>query len=135
MYVKPSEWIINIKKNRVKLSLDDFMIKETIGTGSFARVHLTQCKKDGKFYAIKAISKKDLVTRRQVEHGNNEREVMSMVSHPFLVTLYGTFQTESHVFLVMDYIPGGELCGVIKHFKVINQYSLFLFSLILNIIK
>ncbi|KAI8875369.1 hypothetical protein K501DRAFT_202776, partial [Backusella circina FSU 941] len=65
MYIKPSERIINIKKNRVKLSLDDFIIKETIGTGSFARVHLTQCKKDEKFYAIKAISKKDLVTKRQ----------------------------------------------------------------------
>ncbi|KAI8887350.1 camp-dependent protein kinase 3 [Backusella circina FSU 941] len=121
MYIKPSERIINIKKNRVKLSLDDFIIKETIGTGSFARVHLTQCKKDEKFYAIKAISKKDLVTKRQVEHGNNEREIMSLVSHPFLVNLHGTFQTESHVFLVMDYVPGGELFRVIKHFKILKE--------------
>ncbi|CEP17851.1 hypothetical protein [Parasitella parasitica] len=92
-----------------RLSLNDFLIKQTVGTGSSARVHLAQSKVNGKYYAIKALSKKSLVTKCQVEHANNERDVLGSVSHPFLVKLWGSFQSETHVFLVMDYIPGGEL--------------------------
>lgn len=92
-----------------RLTLQDFDIKQTVGTGSFARVHLAQSKTNKKYYAIKAINKKDLMSRRQVEHAQNEREILGSVSHPFIVKLWGTFQSESHVFLVMDYVPGGEL--------------------------
>lgn len=101
-----------------RLSLDDFVIKQTVGTGSSARVHLAKSKLNGKYYAIKAINKKDLVTKRQVEHANNERDVLGSVSHPFLVKLWGSFQSESHVFLVMDYVPGGELFRVLRKKKV-----------------
>lgn len=101
-----------------RLSLDDFAILQTVGTGSSARVHLAKSKVNGKYYAIKAISKKDLVTKRQVEHANNERDVLGSVSHPFLVKLWGCFQCESHVFLVMDYVPGGELFRVLRKKKV-----------------
>lgn len=101
-----------------RLSLNDFIIKQTVGTGSSARVHLAKSKVNGKYYAIKAISKKDLVSKRQVEHANNERDVLGSVSHPFLVKLWGSFQSESHVFLVMDYVPGGELFRQLRKRKV-----------------
>lgn len=101
-----------------RLSLDDFVIKQTVGTGSSARVHLAECKIDGKYYAIKAINKTDLLSKRQVEHANNERDILGYVSHPFLVKLWGSFQSESHVFLVMDYIPGGELFHQLRKNKV-----------------
>lgn len=101
-----------------RLSLDDFIIKQTVGTGSSARVHLAKSKVNGKYYAIKAISKKDLISKRQIEHANNERDVLGSVSHPFLVKLWGSFQSESHVFLVMDYVPGGELFRQLRKQKV-----------------
>lgn len=100
-----------------RLSLQDFDIKQTVGTGSFARVHLAQNKTDKKYYAIKAINKKDLMSHRQVEHAQNERHILGSVSHPFIVKLWGTFQTESHVFLVMDYVPGGELFRRLRNHK------------------
>ncbi|KAI9483193.1 MAG: camp-dependent protein kinase 3 [Benjaminiella poitrasii] len=100
-----------------RLSLHDFEIKQTVGTGSSARVHLARSKINCKYYAIKAINKKDLVTKRQLEHVHNERAILNTVSHPFMVKLWGTFQTESHVFLVMDYIPGGELFRLIRKKK------------------
>jgi protein kinase A len=102
-----------------RLSLEDFEIKQTLGTGSSARVHLARSKINRKYYAIKAINKKDLMSRHQVEHAHNEREVLGSVSHPFLVKLWGTFQSESHVFLVMDYVPGGELFRLIRKNKVL----------------
>lgn len=103
---------------RKRLSLDDFTIKQTVGIGSSARVHLVKSKANGKYYAMKAISKKDILSKRQVQHAQNERETLSYVNHPFLVKLWGTFQSESHVFLIMDYAPGGELFRVIRNKKV-----------------
>lgn len=108
-------------RKKLRLTLEDFDIKQTVGTGSFARVHLAQSKVNGKHYAIKAINKKDLVSRRQVEHAQNERYILGSVSHPFIVKLWGTFQSESHVFLVMDYIPGGELFRQIRTKKGFSE--------------
>jgi protein kinase A len=61
-----------------------------------------------------------LVSRRQVEHAHNERDILGSVSHPFLVKLWGTFQSETHVFLVTDYVPGGELFRIIRKYKKLN---------------
>ncbi|KAI8365469.1 kinase-like domain-containing protein [Choanephora cucurbitarum] len=104
-----------------RLSLSDFNIKKTIGTGSTARVHLARSRVNGCYYAIKAIDKKDLVSKRQVEHAHNEKEILSEVKHPFLVNYHGSFQTSTHVFLVMDYVVGGELFQLIREKKKLTE--------------
>lgn len=104
-----------------QLSLDDFILKQTLGTGSSARVHLAKTRVSNKYYAIKAINKKDLVSGRQVEHAHNEREILGFVSHPFMVKLWDTFQSDSHVFLVLDYVPGGELFREIRKNKKLTE--------------
>ncbi|KAL7329129.1 cAMP-dependent protein kinase catalytic subunit [Mucor circinelloides] len=115
------EHCYNSSRRHRRLSLDDFIIKQTVGTGSSARVHLAKSKVNDKYYAIKAISKKDLVSKRQIEHANNERDILGSVSHPFLVKLWGSFQSESHVFLVMDYVPGGELFRQLRKQKAFTE--------------
>lgn len=124
----PDQYMLTKSKKFPKthmLSLEDFDIKQTVGTGSFARVHVAKSKANGKYYAIKAIDKKDLLSRRQVEHVHNEREVLSIVSHPFLIKFWGTFQSETHVFFVMDYVPGGELFRLIKNKKLKEEEARF----------
>lgn len=101
-----------------KLRLDDFVLKRTVGTGSFGRVHLAQSKVNGKHYAIKALDKYDVVRLKQVEHINNEPTILREISHPFLVTLWDAFQDDSHLFMVMDYVPGGELFSILRKQKV-----------------
>lgn len=103
---------------RHKLSLNNFILEKTVGTGSFGRVHLAQGRTTGRFYAIKALRKQELVDRRQVEHANNERVILRSVDHPFVVKLWDTFQDEGHVFFVMDYVPGGELFRILRKNKV-----------------
>lgn len=110
-----------------KLRLDDFVLKRTVGTGSFGRVHLAQSKVNGKHYAIKALDKYDVVRLKQVEHINNEPTILREMSHPFLVTLWDAFQDDSHLFMVMDYIPGGELFSILRKQKV-NMIALSLVS-------
>lgn len=106
------------RRQHRKLKLDDFVLKRTVGTGSFGRVHLAQSKVNGKHYAIKALDKYDVVRLKQVEHINNEPTILKDVTHPFLVTLWDAFQDDTHLFMVMDYVPGGELFSILRKHKV-----------------
>ncbi|KAI8073690.1 kinase-like domain-containing protein [Thamnidium elegans] len=111
------------RRQHRKLRLDDFILKRTVGTGSFGRVHLAQSKVNGKHYAIKALDKYDVVRLKQVEHINNEPTILRDVSHPFLVNLWDAFQDDTHLFMVMDYVPGGELFSILRKQKKFSEQA------------
>ncbi|PNY27947.1 Uncharacterized protein TCAP_02130 [Tolypocladium capitatum] len=97
-----------------KYSLADFEILRTLGTGSFGRVHLVQSKHNQRFYAVKVLKKAQVVKMKQVEHTNDERRMLSDVKHPFLITLWGTFQDWRNLYMVMDFVEGGELFSLLR---------------------
>uniref|UniRef100_A0A1D1XFA4 cAMP-dependent protein kinase n=1 Tax=Anthurium amnicola TaxID=1678845 RepID=A0A1D1XFA4_9ARAE len=97
-----------------KFLLSDFNICRTLGTGSFGRVHLVQSKHNNKFYAMKVLKKTEVVRLKQVEHTNNEKHILEQVQHPFLVNLWGTFQDSANLYMVMDYVVGGELFSILR---------------------
>eukprot|EP00727_Mastigamoeba_balamuthi_P012611 m51a1_g7973 putative camp-dependent protein kinase (396) ;mRNA; f:34924-36554 len=92
-----------------KMALHDFEAVKTIGTGTFGIVYLVQHRPTSKYYAMKVLRKADVVRMRQVEHILAERTNLLPLSHPFIVHLYCTFQDDSRLYMVMDYIVGGEL--------------------------
>ncbi|KGR21061.1 cAMP-dependent protein kinase type 2 [Candida albicans P37037] len=97
-----------------KYSLTDFSIMRTLGTGSFGRVHLVRSVHNGRYYAIKVLKKHQVVKMKQVEHTNDERRMLKLVEHPFLIRMWGTFQDSKNLFMVMDYIEGGELFSLLR---------------------
>ncbi|KAI9853003.1 MAG: camp-dependent protein kinase catalytic subunit [Thelocarpon superellum] len=97
-----------------KYNLSDFSIQRTLGTGSFGRVHLVQSRHNQRFYAVKVLKKQQVVKMKQVEHTNDERRMLSMVKHPFLITLWGTFQDSRNIYMVMDFVEGGELFSLLR---------------------
>ncbi|CAK9781154.1 unnamed protein product [Cutaneotrichosporon oleaginosum] len=103
-----------IKKTAGRYALADFAIERTLGTGSFGRVHLVRSKHNGRFYAIKVLNKEKVVKMKQVEHTNSEREMLVRVRHPFLVNLWGTFQDVNNLYMVMDFVAGGELFSLLR---------------------
>ncbi|KIK69040.1 hypothetical protein GYMLUDRAFT_633267 [Collybiopsis luxurians FD-317 M1] len=102
------------KKPKGTYRLDDFIIQRTLGTGSFGRVHLVRSKHNLRFYAIKVLQKEKIVRMKQVEHTNNEQEILSDISHPFIINLWGTFQDATNLYMVMDFVPGGELFALLR---------------------
>jgi serine/threonine protein kinase len=92
-----------------KVCLEDFTLIRVIGKGSFGKVTLVRKKTNSMIFAMKILSKSHLIKRKQVEHTKTERRVLSVVSHPFIVGLHYAFQTESKLYFVLDYCPGGEL--------------------------
>ncbi|WEW57091.1 cAMP-dependent protein kinase catalytic subunit [Emydomyces testavorans] len=97
-----------------KYSLNDFTLRRTLGTGSFGRVHLVQSVHNQRFYAIKVLKKQQVVKMKQVEHTNDERRMLERVKHPFLITLWGTFQDAKNLYMVMDFVEGGELFSLLR---------------------
>ncbi|PON20495.1 hypothetical protein TGAM01_v210665 [Trichoderma gamsii] len=80
----------------------------------FGRVHLVQSKHNQRFYAVKVLKKAQVVKMKQVEHTNDERRMLSDVKHPFLITLWGTFQDWKNLYMVMDFVEGGELFSLLR---------------------
>lgn len=101
-----------------KYTLDDFTLQRTLGTGSFGRVHLVQSKHNHRFYAIKVLKKAQLVKMKQIEHTNDERGMLNRVRHPFLITLWGTWQDSRNLYMVMDFVEGGELFSLLRKSQV-----------------
>ncbi|KAI5841091.1 catalytic subunit of the PKA [Morchella snyderi] len=103
-----------VRTTKGKYSLGDFAIQRTLGTGSFGRVHLVQSRHNLRFYAVKVLKKAQVVKMKQVEHTNDERRMLQKVKHPFLITLWGTFQDAKNLYMVMDFIEGGELFSLLR---------------------
>ncbi|KAJ8610070.1 hypothetical protein MRB53_038797 [Persea americana] len=102
------------KATKGKYSLTDFNFQRTLGTGSFGRVHLVQSKHNQRFYAVKVLKKAQVVKMKQVEHTNDERKMLAEVKHPFLITLWGTFSDSKNLYMVMDFVEGGELFSLLR---------------------
>ncbi|XP_053726673.1 serine/threonine-protein kinase N2-like isoform X1 [Synchiropus splendidus] len=95
-----------------KMKVEDFRLVSVLGRGHFGKVLLAELKKSGKLFAIKALKKRDIVTRDEVDSLMSEKRIFEMINasrHPFLVNLHGCFQTSDHVCFVMEYLPGGDL--------------------------
>ncbi|KAI5303707.1 camp-dependent protein kinase catalytic subunit, partial [Ascosphaera pollenicola] len=103
-----------VRQTKGKYSLNDFSLLRTLGTGSFGRVHLVQSRHNSRFYAIKVLKKEQVVKMKQIEHTNDERRMLQWVKHPFLVTLWGTFQDARNLYMVMDFVEGGELFSLLR---------------------
>ncbi|GAA5850052.1 hypothetical protein JCM8547_000996 [Rhodosporidiobolus lusitaniae] len=110
----PSQTSSMSRKTSSRYSLSDFTFIRTLGTGSFGRVHLVRSQHNSRSYAIKVLSKERVVKMKQVEHTNSEREMLERVRHPFLVNLWGTFKDSKNLYMVMDFVAGGELFSLLR---------------------
>ncbi|XP_037112536.1 serine/threonine-protein kinase N1b isoform X2 [Syngnathus acus] len=100
------------RASRGPVCLQDFKLIAVLGRGHFGKVLLSESKRTGDLYAIKALKKGDIVTRDEVESLMCEKRIFETVNsshHPFLVNLFACFQTPEHVCFVMEYTAGGDL--------------------------
>ena len=92
-----------------KIQFNDLQPMGTIGVGSFGRVRLVYHSLTNEIYGRKSLSKKLIVRYKQENHMRNERLLMAKVSHPFCSRLIKSFNQGSHVHLVTEFSPSGEL--------------------------
>uniref|UniRef100_A0A1J3GQS0 non-specific serine/threonine protein kinase n=1 Tax=Noccaea caerulescens TaxID=107243 RepID=A0A1J3GQS0_NOCCA len=95
------------------VGLHHFKPIKPLGSGDTGSVHLVELKGTGELYAMKAMEKTMMLNRNKAHRACIEREIISLLDHPFLPTLYASFQTSTHVCLITDFCPGGELFALL----------------------
>ncbi len=103
------------------VSAKDFDLLKVVGKGSFGKVLQVRKKDTGRIYAMKILQKKDIVERQEVAHTLSERNVLIQASSPFLVGLKFSFQTPDKLYLVLDYMNGGELFYQLQKETAFNE--------------
>lgn len=90
-------------------ALEDYEVLHTLGRGSFGRVRLARRRRDQELFAMKVLKKHACVKSKQVDHVYSEYRILSQVQHPFIVGSYGLAQDSRYLFLLLEYVKGGEL--------------------------
>ncbi|CAD5229254.1 unnamed protein product [Bursaphelenchus okinawaensis] len=93
----------------------------TIGTGTFGRVSLTRHNVTGHYYALKALYIPSIIDRRQVQHVHNEKRILTKLDHPFVVKLYDTAKDTRNLYMIMEFLAGGELFAYLRATKVFSS--------------
>jgi serine/threonine protein kinase len=100
-----------------KMTQELFSLGSTLGTGTFGRVRLVTYKHtDGKkhVFALKMLKKSEVIRLKQVEHIKSEKQILSRISHPYVVSLYSAFQDSLYLYMLMEYVIGGELFSQLR---------------------
>jgi len=92
-----------------KVNLNDFVLLKVVGKGGYGKVYQARKKETGEIFAIKALRKDFLIRTNNVEYTKTEKDILRNVRHPFIVQLYYAFQNECKVYLVMDFVNGGQI--------------------------
>jgi len=90
------------------LKLADLELRATLGTGSFGRVRLVQHTQSKKYFALKILKKSEVIYLKQVDHVKTEKKILEEIEHPFIVNLSGAFQDDKNLYLLLEYVIGGE---------------------------
>ncbi|KAF5001985.1 hypothetical protein FDECE_10787 [Fusarium decemcellulare] len=98
----------SIKVRNVEVSPASFDKIKLIGKGDVGKVYLVREKKSSRLYAMKILSKKEMIKRNKIKRALAEQEILATSNHPFIVTLYHSFQSEDYLYLCMEYCSGGE---------------------------
>jgi serine/threonine-protein kinase RIM15 len=96
-------------------SIKDFDIIKPISRGAFGSVYLAKKRTTGDYFAIKALKKSDMIAKNQITNVKAERTIlMNQASSPYVAKLYFSFQNKDYLYLVMEYLNGGDCAALIK---------------------
>jgi serum/glucocorticoid-regulated kinase 2 len=102
-----------LKKQSKKVAIDDFEMMRVLGKGCAGKVLLVRHKPTADLFALKAITKRHVLAHQELQHTLTEQAVLKRMAaegkDPFVVKLWWSFHDREHLFLVMDFHPGGDL--------------------------
>jgi cGMP-dependent protein kinase 1 len=97
----------------LNLQFSDLQQLAVLGSGTFGRVTLVQDKASKQVYALKAMLKKEIVLHKQQANVMNEKNVMITSNHPFILRLYQTFRDAKKLYMLLEFVQGGELFSIV----------------------
>ncbi|MED6206829.1 hypothetical protein PIB30_030390 [Stylosanthes scabra] len=110
-----------MRLQRHKMGVDDFELLTMIGKGAFGEVRVCREKTTGHVYAMKKLKKAEMLRRGQVEHVRAERNLLAEVDSNCIVKLYCSFQDDEHLYLIMEYLPGGDMMTLLMRKDILTE--------------
>ncbi|KAK4741696.1 hypothetical protein SAY87_025284 [Trapa incisa] len=101
--------ILAIRARDGILGMSHFRLLKRLGCGDIGSVYLSELSGTRCFFAMKVMDKASLASRKKLNRAQTEREILQLLDHPFLPTLYTHFETDRFSCLVMEFCPGGDL--------------------------
>ncbi|KAK4635597.1 Serine/threonine-protein kinase cot-1 [Fulvia fulva] len=92
-----------------------------IGKGAFGEVRLVQRKHDGKVYALKSLIKQEMHKKDQLAHVRAERDILANADSPWLVKLHTSFQDTTFLYMLMEFLPGGDLMTMLIKYEIFSE--------------
>uniref|UniRef100_A0A8C5AE38 non-specific serine/threonine protein kinase n=1 Tax=Gadus morhua TaxID=8049 RepID=A0A8C5AE38_GADMO len=109
----------------LQMKMEDFERVKVIGRGAFGEVQLVRHKASQKVYAMKLLSKFEMIKRSDSAFFWEERDIMAFANSPWVVQLCCAFQDEHHLYMVMEYMPGGDLVNLTSTYDVPEKWAKF----------
>ncbi|KAK0278074.1 rim15, signal transduction response regulator [Friedmanniomyces endolithicus] len=115
--------VSNVPQPRaVQTSIKDFEIIKPISKGAFGSVYLSKKKSTGEYYAIKVLKKADMIAKNQVTNVKAERAIMMWQGESdYVDKLYWTFSSKEYLYLVMEYLNGGDCASLVKSLGSLSE--------------
>ncbi|KFD50982.1 hypothetical protein M514_08165, partial [Trichuris suis] len=110
-----------LRLRRTRLTVADFEPLKVIGRGAFGEVRLVQKKDTGHVYAMKVLRKIDMLEKEQVAHVRAERDILSEADCEWVVKMYYSFQDSSNLYLVMEFLPGGDMMTLLMKVDTLSE--------------
>ncbi|PIA36356.1 hypothetical protein AQUCO_03400329v1 [Aquilegia coerulea] len=110
-----------MRLQRHKMGADDFDLLTMIGKGAFGEVRVCKEKTTGHVYAMKKLKKSEMLRRGQVEHVKAERNLLAEVDSNCIVKLYCSFQDDEFLYLIMEYLPGGDMMTLLMRKDTLTE--------------
>lgn len=98
----------SIKVKDVEVTPASFEKIKLLGRGDVGKVYLVREKRTSKLFAMKVLNKQEMVKRNKIKRALAEQEILATSNHPFIVTLYHSFQSKDYLYLCIEYCMGGE---------------------------
>ncbi|KAG5233864.1 serine/threonine protein kinase [Salix suchowensis] len=110
-----------IHSSKDRTSIDDFEIIKPISRGAFGRVFLAKKRATGDLFAIKVLKKADMIRKNAVESILAERDILISVRNPFVVRFFYSFTCRENLYLVMEYLNGGDLYSLLRNLGCLDE--------------
>ncbi|CAF3428271.1 unnamed protein product [Rotaria sp. Silwood1] len=111
-----------------ELDLHQFELIMTLGQGSFGRVLLVVLEQNKFEYALKVLDKSKIVKYNQIKHVQNEIRILNAIRHPNSILMHSLFKDNSYIYVLMEYVRGGDLFGYINKLKVFQEHITSFFA-------
>ncbi|KAL7373491.1 hypothetical protein ABVT39_007625 [Epinephelus coioides] len=102
-------------------SIEDFIVLKPISRGAFGKVYLARKKCNARLYAIKVMKKADMVDKNMTGQMKAERDALALSKSPFVVHLFYSLQTATKIYLVMEYLIGGDVKSLLHIYGYFDQ--------------